>query len=91
MLIDMTTHGDHISHLTDAVRLCETAKNSLVIIIAQDKEGINSVLNILYDLVKNSSYTVSEFVRAKQYQISFINGSHIDVETANYKYIPQFP
>ena len=81
MNIDATKPNDNLlNNLTDAVRLCETVNRIICKVIVLNKEDINSVLDCLYDLVKDSDYTVSEFVSAKPNRISFITGSYIYVE-----------
>lgn len=83
--IDITKPGEYGFELEEAVRLCETAKDFSVRIVVPDKCDIKSVLDDLYDFVKDSVKTVSEFVSAKQNRISFVTGSYIDVESLNSK------
>lgn len=84
-LIDITKPGCYGEILEDAVEACECLEDHSVGILVPDVSDIKSVLDELYDLVKNSAYTVSEFVSAKPNRISFTTGSHIDVISVNNK------
>ena len=85
ILIPYPQPGFYGDVLEDTVELCECFKNYSARIVVPDISAINAVLDELYDIVKNSAYTVSEFVNAKPDRISFVNGSYIDIESANNK------
>lgn len=84
-IIDITKPGFYGEDLEDAVESCECLEDYSVGILVPDASDIRSVLDELYDLVKDSAYTVSEFVSAKPNRISFITGSYIDVKNVNNK------
>lgn len=68
-----------------AVTVCESIKDYHACIIVPDRHFAQFVLNDLYESVKDSEYTASEFVSAKKDRISFVNGSYIDIKITNNK------
>jgi len=81
IIIDMTSPGYYREDIIEAIETCETKNNCSATVVVNHDCDAKSVLDYIYEIVKNSQYTVTEPVSYKQNRISFITGSYLQIET----------